>query len=65
MTENNQLTPTQAFKYVGDLVAEYMKTLPPPIRGPVTEAANSCFAMMGAEFAELEKLRAPKVKKKP
>lgn len=47
MMAQQSLSDEQALQYVGELVAEYMKTLPPPVRGPVLEAANACLGKLG------------------
>jgi hypothetical protein len=39
--------PTAALAYVGELVSEYMKTLPAPIRRPVVQVVNECFDALG------------------
>lgn len=41
------LSNEQALQYISELVAEYMKTLPPPVRGPVMQSANACLSKVG------------------
>jgi len=46
MTEGKELSNDHALQYISELVGEYMKTLPPPVRGPVLQATNSCLAQI-------------------
>jgi hypothetical protein len=47
MNEKPELTPKDALQYISELVAEYMKTLPPPVRGPVIQAVNASLTKVG------------------
>lgn len=40
------ITPEQALSYVSELVGEYLKTLPAPVRQPVLQTVNACLAVI-------------------
>jgi hypothetical protein len=60
MTEQpkpEELTPDKALQYIGELVGEYMKTLPPTIRMPVVQTVNACLGNIGKEVQDAALLR--------
>jgi hypothetical protein len=40
------LSNEEALQYISELIGEYMKTLPPPVRGPVVQSANACLGKL-------------------
>jgi hypothetical protein len=48
----NELTTGQAFQYMGELIAEYMKTLPIPVRAPVVSMVNQASQVIGNALNE-------------
>jgi len=47
-----ELTPGQALQYMGELISEYMKTLPIPVRAPVIAMVNQASAVVGQALNE-------------
>ncbi len=51
------LNPERAFTYMGELLSEYMKTLPDPIRAPVVNMLNHCTAIIANELNDVVSMR--------
>ena len=47
-----ELTASQGFQYIGELIAEYMKTLPRPVRLPVIDMVNQSTEVVGRALNE-------------
>ena len=52
-----ELTDATAFQYLGELIAEYMKTLPRPVRIPVVDAVNQATDKIAHSLNELQQTR--------
>lgn len=50
------MTPAQGLTYLGELVSEYLKTLPAPVRVPVISAVNNVAAVVGARLQAADKM---------
>ena len=50
--QDTEPTPGVAFKYLGDLLSEYMKTLPAPVRAPVLAMVNQSTQAIGIALNE-------------
>jgi hypothetical protein len=53
----NQLNSEQAFQYLCELLSEYMKTLPAPVRIPVTQTINQCTAVIVNDLTDLQTMK--------
>lgn len=57
--QQQQPASIQAFQYLGDLIAEYLQTLPPAVRGPVVGTVNECSRTVHAKLMEAERPAQP------
>jgi len=57
MDGDTTISPEEAFQYIGELLSEYMKTLPTPVRQPVVQYVNHCTAILANELSDTHKLR--------
>lgn len=63
--QDTELTPGMAYQYLGQLVSEYMKTLPAPIRAPVISMVNQANEVLGKALNELAIIQKEQIERLP